>query len=609
MSSERRQSRHDRWVVRVVLALSLLAFTCVYPYIGVVNNPNENVRTYMTMALVEHHTFRIDKIVDRHGWVNDMAKVPDKKTGESHLYSVKSPAISYAGVPFYWAFTKIAPRFGHPVPQASAPQKDLQWWLRATTFVLRLFTVQLPCFAFLVWFERFLRGYTTDRVLRLTAVVAAGLGTNYLAYALMFASHAPFACAAFLSFGIIMRERALFPHAPERRRLSRAFWAGFFAGLATLLEYHAFPVSGALAIFALTTFWRPTRLASFGVGAILNALALMFFQWRAFGSPFTPGHRMSENPAFAALLNQGLFGIGKPSFEVFRDISLSHSYGFFGTSPFMWLGFFAIPAVMVARGAPWQRRQLQAATIAWLLTMFVLWLTVSAAINWRGGWTIGPRYLGAAPPFFAFGAVIAAETFASGSLLRRTLARGVLGGLAIASIVQIGLIGALYNTIPESVTRYVPQILVPFVRAGFVPHHAGELFGFDGPNFWYVVAAAMLLAGAVAALWPARDRAWSFGLRVAVVGLFVWLGMRPALSEPTAAEGGDKGVDARRSLMESWEPPKRDRLTTLRARAETGGDARACLWWTVADIERALGQNAEADRDEKRAGRPRDKCR
>lgn len=598
------------WAARVVLALVLLAFTCIYPYISVVNNPNENVRTYMTMAIVEHGTFRIDKIVERHGWVNDMAKAPDKKTGEHHLYSVKAPAISFAGVPVYWAFTKIAPRLGHPVPQASAPASELQWWFRATTFVLRLFVVQLPCFLFLVWLERFLRAFSRDEVLRLSTVIAAGLGTNYLAYSLMFVSHAPFACAAFAAFGLVTRERMLFPDDARGRRVSRAFLAGLFTGLATLLEYHALPVSAALAVWALSAFYRPRQLAALAVGGLLNVGALMFFQWRAFGSPLTPGHKMVENQAFAALHEKGLFGIGKPSFDVLQEISLSHSFGFFGTSPFMWLGLLSIPAVLLWRGgARFQREQARAATLAWVATMGLLWITVSAAINWRGGWTVGPRYLGAAPPFFAFGALVAAEIFAGGSIVRRTVARGVLGGLAIAGVLQMGVLGALYNTIPESVTRPLPQFVLPLVRAGFVPHHAGELFGFSSSTFWYVAIGAALVATLLAATVPARDRPLAWATRVLLVAAFAWLGLRPVFSTPAPSEGGDGGLEARRGLSRDWQPPGRDRITTLRAAAEQGGPSRACDWYRIADLERALGRVEDADRDEKRAGRARGECR
>jgi len=315
---------------------------------------------------------------------------------------------------------------------------------------------------------------------------------------------------------------------------------------------------------------------------------------------------MSENPAFAAILNQGLFGIGKPSFEVFKDISSSHAFGFFGTSPFMWLGVVAVPAVVLIRkAARHEQRQDVTSIIACALIMLILFVTVSAAANWRGGWTVGPRYLGAAPPFFAFAAVLGAERLADSSLVRRTAVRGVFGGLAIASVVQIGWAGLLYNTIPESVTRPLPQFVLPFMRAGFVPHHAGELVGLDGPGTWYVVAGAMLLAAVIAAMLPYRDGVATYAARTVLVVSFAWIGLRPAFSEPKPEEAGDGGAEARSLLSNAWEPAGRDYLAKWRGAATT----QPCLWYRVADLERDLGMQADAERDEKKAGRPRDKCR
>jgi hypothetical protein len=593
----------------VFFALAFVVLTCVFPYIHGINNPNENVRTYMTMAIVEGHTFHIDDIVRRHGWVNDMATAPDKITGEKHLYSVKAPAVSYAGVPVYWALTKIAPRFHRPVPTIDSPPEEKIAWLRLTTAVLRLFVVQLPCFAFLVWLERWLRRTTDDVVLRLTAVAATGFGTNYLAYALMFVSHSLFAMAAFASFAIVTRERELHPIHTEKRRLSRAFLAGFFAGFATLLEYHALPVSVCLALYALTAFWRPTRLAVLTVGGLLNAAALTYFQWRAFDNPLMPGHRMQENQAFAQLHKQGFFGLEAPSLDVAKEITFSPTFGFLGTSPFMALGLLAIPfALFAGFGTRRERRQRRLATFAWMITMAMLWTTVCSTIVWRGGWTIGPRYLGAAPPFFAYGAVCALEAIAGRSRPRRAVARGLAGGLAIASAVSIGTISMLFNTIPEEIARPFAHFAWPMLRAGFVPHHALELFGAMSPTFWYVVLGCMIGAVAVAALWPWRDSVGSYALRLAILAAALYVGMKPALSDPQTEEPTDLGAHVRRGFAAAWEPAGRDRITTLRLEAEQHGDQRPCLWQAVADTERLVGMIPEAERDERRTGMPPGAC-
>ncbi|MEO7097324.1 MAG: hypothetical protein ABI175_28945, partial [Polyangiales bacterium] len=564
-----KRPRAETWVVRVFFLLAFVVFTTVFPYIQSINNPNENVRVFMTMSLVEKHTFVIDDIVARHGWTNDMAKVPDPKgTGESHFFSVKAPAVSYAGVPFYWAFTKIAPRYGHPVPTVTSSAEDKTWWLHSSILVMRLFTIQLPCFLFLVWLERYLRTVSADVVLRLSAVAAAGLGTNYLAYAMMYASHSLFACAAFASFAITTQARARYPQATDRK-LSSAFWAGFFAGLATLLEYHALPVSVGLAVYALTTFFRPTRLVMFGVGGMIHALALMFFQKRCFGSPFTPGHKFSETEAFRTILSTGVFGINAPKLEAFQGTTTNVGFGFFGTSPFMWLGLLAIPLVIFFRRPGTDPTgRLRRATIAWTSIMLLLFVTVSAAVNWRAGWAIGPRYLGAAPPFFAFGAVCALEQLAWKGGKKRLVVRSLAGGLAIASVVQSGLVGLLYNTLPEAYTRPLTQFALPMMRTGFVPHHAGELLGYPTATFWYVVAGCMGVAALVAALWRARDRLHLWAVRIALtMGVFA-LGIRPAMSKPkddemicTTGNHCDDLAWGQHFFPSIWEPADRNRLT------------------------------------------------
>lgn len=584
-------------LVVAFFALLFVVYVGVFPYIGVINNPNENVRTYMTMALVEEGTFKIDAMVERHGWTNDMARAPDKKTGVFHLYSVKAPAVSYAGVPVYWAFTKVMPRLGRPVPTLRSPPEERARWLADATWALRLFSVQLPCFAFLVWLERYLRGTTQDPVLRLAAVAALGLGTNYLAYALMFASHALFAVAAFVSFAVTARARAT----RARERTARdALVAGFCAGWVTLLEYHALPVSVVLALYAAVTFYRPTRLAALAVGGLSHVALMAFFQWRAFGSPLTPGHRMSENGEFARLLNQGYFGIQTPNVNHAGNLLFNPGYGLFGTSPYLWLGLLAVPFVVFSGfGGPRARGRRRSETLVWLAACGVLLLTVSAAINWRGGWTVGPRYLGACPAFLVFGAVTAQERLARGGQSRarrsrRTWVRAIAAGAALASAAQTGLVSVLTNSLPESVGRPLPEVAIPLLRAGFVPRHLLDLAGYSSPAFGYFVvlagalACGLLLLGAP----PARE-AWTRRLGRAGLGLAVAsLALVPAFTTPLPEEGTDGGVAARRYFAEVWEPAGRDRIAKLREHiAKTHAP---CGYLRLAALEKTMALDAEA---------------
>ena len=54
-----------RGLHRLFFVLVMLPMLCVFPYIRAVNNPNEFVRVYTVIALVENHTFRIDEQVQR----------------------------------------------------------------------------------------------------------------------------------------------------------------------------------------------------------------------------------------------------------------------------------------------------------------------------------------------------------------------------------------------------------------------------------------------------------------------------------------------------------------------------------------------------------------
>ena len=88
------------------------------------------------------------------------------------------------------------------------------------------------------------------------------------------------------------------------------------------------------------------------------------------------------------------------------------------------------------------------------------------------------------------------------------------------------------------------------------------------------------------------------------------LGVVPAFyPEPT--DGSKLLVlhPATRGLAAMWEPPGRDRITLLRNEAERYGVRRPCMWYRLGDLDRVLGNDAQAARDEsKTVGTPRERC-
>jgi hypothetical protein len=314
---------------------------------------------------------------------------------------------------------------------------------------------------------------------------------------------------------------------------------------------------------------------------------------------------------FAKFHKSGFFGLGTPTWAAFKDLTTNPTIGFFGTSSFMWLGLLAIPFVLfLGYGTPVERRQRRVATIAWMITIGALFLALSCASTWQklGGWAVGPRLLGAAPPFLAYGACAALEWIGRRGTIARALVRGVAGGLALASATQIGLVSLVYNTLPPDSPRPLWQLAIPLARAGFVPHHAAELFGWRSPTAWYLIVAGMFVAILLAALAPSGDRPGAVALRVLAILVCFPIGIAPSLTHPKPDEA-NAGTSTARYFADRWEPKDRDRIHTLTTEAERPGPPKPCLWHKIATLERLVGRDLEASRDDRRERSPVAGCK
>jgi hypothetical protein len=609
-------SKTTRCVFLVLAAISLLASTS---YIAELHNPNENVRLYLTMAMVEEHTFAIDGPVARYGWVNDMARPPAKEDGVSRLYPAKAPATSYLCAPVYWAMRHLGPRMGLRVPvdasteaiMPTAPadravtpaQKEA--WFRASLLLLRFVVVALPDFLFFVFFFRWLRRWTEDDILRFAVVATSLLGTNYLAYSQELVSHAASAAAGFAAFALTLDE--LFW--PSRaRRPGRAFLVGLLAGLPVVFEYTGGTLTLALGFFAVLVFWRPRVMFPFALGAGLDAFGLLFYNWKCFGSPLTPPHKFLENQAYAQYHTHGVFGVGLPDLDVASAISFEPDYGIFATTPLLALALLLLPfGLLVAWGTRPVRRQVRRAAWACLAMILVLFATVSGITYWHGGWSVGPRFLGAAPPFLGFAALLALEQMARRWPRMRVPVRTLAAGLAPVGVIVMGLTGLETGTLPEESVRPFTDFTLPMIRAGFTPWTVASLFGINSYRVFWGIAAALVVAAWLPAFVPAGD-GWKRLLPRAVlaIGLFAFA-LTPNLRPPTEpVVGNPHGPTAWFSSI--WEPRGVDRISELRTTAERMVPQPPCTWAKIAALYRILYRDGEATRADQRAAGAPEKC-
>jgi hypothetical protein len=543
------------------LALCAFAYLYVFPYFGRVNNPNENVRFYMTAAIVEDGTYHIDGVRERWGWVNDAAVY------EGHYCSVKAPATSLLGVPAYWAYRELSRLRGTRFDRTTA-----LWACRMTASAL-------PALAFLWGYYEWLRRRGGEPVVRDAVFMSVALGSMFYAYSILFVTHTLSAVGAFGAFMLLR----------DARREGRIGWgaaalAGFCATLVTACEYPGFPATAILCLYALACVRPWNRLASFAGGALVPTLAVMHFHQSCYGSPFRPGHRFLENDQFRDAMHEGFYGAAEVHWDAAGGLLFDPAYGLLTTTPIFFLALLGVPRLLANR-----RERLD--TIVALLVCASTYVLICFMNNWRGGWTVGARYLALALPFAGWFALEGGSWLAKKSWAPRAVGALAVGCLSVGLLLQ-GAPSAYYPHLPEAFTRPLPQLVRWLVRHDFAPYNAARyLLGWTGT----ASMAPLLFGGLFAVLWAAwaekklQDR------------LVVWLGsvlVASWLISPFIMPDGDReaaATDARRFVVEFWEPAGEDLAARIEQRIRDGTASERDLERLVPTYEEE-GRTTEARR-------------
>ena len=552
----------------MLFGILALAYMYAFPYQDRTNNPNENVRFFMTAALVDDHTFALDRVRSEWGWVNDAAVY------QGHAYSVKAPGTSYLGVPGYWLYRRFCDATQHPLDRTTA-----LWVVRFTASIL-------PTLWFLFAFHRWLARRGGPPVLRDSVVLSIGVGSMLFAYGMLFVSHTLSAATAFGAFMILERAR-------REGAISgwRAIAAGFLAASVTAFEYPGFFTTALLCVYALFAIRRREYLVNFGFGALLPTLSVLGFHRACFGNALTPGHRYLEAEAFRGLANEGFYGSGSFHAEAAGNLLFDLGYGLFPLTPVLLLAVIGYPALIAnkrTRVDGWFALLIPLCTFALICTMN----------NWRGGWTVGPRYLAVAYPFLGWAA------FEGGRVIARTYPRGI-GAFAVASL-SVGMLASggpsvYYPHMPEAITRPLPQLIRVLVRWDFAPYNAGSyLAGLWGHDFHGSIS---MLPIALLALFAVVFASW--GERKTQDRLVVFLGSMLFASwmlAPLVANNADAVTagEATAGLLGYWDPSGYDRAARLEARIRSG-TASDDDWRALPRVYAGEGRTLEAEAAQRRA--------
>lgn len=506
------------------LTASLLLWLAIggayfYPlFLFPIHNPNERVRIYMTVAMADHDTFAIGyrkkkergrgftdsgSAYDRWGYVNDKALVcdnPEEKPPncEGTLYSAKAPGSSFLGYPVYLAAKATHRLFGD----------DAELSMEAIILWLRLVVVVIPTVFMLIAYRRFAAAGGYDPVLTDLTTAGVAIGSMVYTYAHMFAGHQ--ICTYFLFFAFLAAWKA--------RGSSSTVWpvlSGLFSGMAVFSEYPMALVSLALFGYLMRNRFTLKTFFFFCLGGVIPGALTAWFHDAAFGSPFTTAYTTLENTQFVKDIAPGVMGMRAPCLENLWGAFISPFEGLFYFAPWMALCLVAIPVFYAARfrKAAWPERADFAASTA---SVMLMTLFIASHSLWRGGWTLGPRYI---VPFVPFAALTILH--ASSAFCRRapTVTRATIAGLVLLSIIVTGSCSLVSQGFHTIFYNPLAAVTLPLLRDGFVTWSLGHLVGLR--DHWPLVPlVVMIVPGLAFLLWRSSGHtSWPWQRRLFVLSL------------------------------------------------------------------------------------------
>jgi hypothetical protein len=179
---------------------------------------------------------------------------------------------------------------------------------------------------------------------------------------------------------------------PAWRTGTACFFAGVMGGYSLLSDYSGGVVLAFLGAYAVwlawsTGGWLPARRSalSYAAGAAGPIALMLFYQWRAFGSPWYPGQHYM--PA-VDWIDVGYQGVGLPKWELFSLLMVDTRFGLLTSCPLLVLSLVGFATAV--RRRTWLPRR-EAIFLFGFSAAFVIFF--SAVQYTRLQWVTGIRYI------------------------------------------------------------------------------------------------------------------------------------------------------------------------------------------------------------------------
>jgi len=364
---------------------------------------------YLTMALVEKHSVRLDEYADLHP---DLITIPGRGT-----FLGNNPGISIlAAVPYalvYPAVRRIAPvRPAPPAENVEAETKELrpnrlaffkkvrQRGLDIRLAVVALFTAgffmaPLTALSGVLMF-RLIRhlGYAANTALALALLF--GLGTPMFFRAATMSQNLLVTLLGMLAFTLLWWPSGSRPE----EKTARYFGAGLLAGWSVVTDYTGVVTLLVLGLYTLALELKEKSFARalvdplwYAGGALGPGLFMLFWQWICFGNPWLPAQFYLPKSVVAGY--ESAHGFGWPLKEAFWGLLFDPLYGLLVFAPVFALALYH-PLLQRRRTS---RVPGRVALFAWVF-FAALWVFCSCIhYTVRHQWQDGVRYIVPAVPF------------------------------------------------------------------------------------------------------------------------------------------------------------------------------------------------------------------
>lgn len=435
-----------------LFGFALFAYLYAFPYFGALRHANELPRVLTTQEIVHHGTFRLDGRLAELGSRADISTTPD-----GHAYQNKAPGLSIFGAVVY-----------APVAAAYALVHAGRPSLAVTTWLLRVFSVVVPAALFWPLFRRLANRFAGgDPLARDLALVATALGSLLFPYGIVFMSHVPAAVVVGGSFALAVEVTR-----GERAESWRSFGLlGVLFGVALLVEYQSVFAVAPIGLLVLARVKRRgLALAAMAAAAAPFGIVLAAYHKLAFGSPLRTGYAYSVDEANRT----GFWGIVGPSSEAAGQLLTLGSNGLLVLSPWVLLAIVGAGSIFSDQE---RRARLGAeAVVACIVCAVYLAFVASLVPEFgRAGWSVGPRYIAVAIPFFGW---LAAAGIARATS-RDELIVPVIGAVALSVMVNV-VAATTYPHWPIQLSNPLFEVSFRLLRDGRAPHSLGTAVGLRG---------------------------------------------------------------------------------------------------------------------------------